>query len=224
MTSLIKREAAIVAATLIVLFSIAFIGVRSASALVTTTLDVGATGAEVTDLQTYLATDPAIYPEGLVTGFYGPLTMAAVERFQCKYNIVCSGDSASTGYGRVGPITLGKIQSLEGGTTTTTTTTSSDTGGFAPIIGTEAVTVASTSATITWTVNQPAENSVLYASVWPFYIATAPSFSSATFGTTAIVNLTGLVPNHTYYYVRQSVNGQGDVQYGFGGTFTTSSN
>jgi peptidoglycan hydrolase-like protein with peptidoglycan-binding domain len=221
MTTFIKREALAIVAPLAVLFVIAFIGMRYAEALVTTTLDPGATGADVSELQTYLATDASIYPEGLVTGYYGPLTMAAVQRFQCKYAIVCSGDVSSTGYGRVGPLTLAKIQSLEGDTTSSSS--SSNDGGFAPIMSPETVTVASTSATLSWTTNQASENSVLYASTWPFYIGTAPSASSPTFSTTASVTLQGLVPNHTYFYVRQSVNGAGDVQYDMGKSFTTSS-
>src|SRR5438132_1711458 len=105
---------AIAAAAFIVTLAILIVGVTTVKAAVVQTLDPGASGAQVSELQSFLATDSSIYPEGLVTGFYGPLTTAAVERFQCKYNIVCDGTSASTGYGRVGPMTLAKIESLQG--------------------------------------------------------------------------------------------------------------
>lgn len=43
-------------------------------------LGVGYTGTAVSELQRILAQDRAIYPEGLVTGYYGSLTVAALER------------------------------------------------------------------------------------------------------------------------------------------------
>lgn len=60
------------------------------------------TNGEVSRLQTILAKDPAIYPEGLVTGFYGPATDRAVKRFQIAKGIVTAESSA---YGLVGPAT-----------------------------------------------------------------------------------------------------------------------
>lgn len=61
-----------------------------------------ATNGEVSMLQRILAKDTAIYPEGLVTGFFGPATLKAVQVFQTKNNIVQEGGS---GYGKVGPKT-----------------------------------------------------------------------------------------------------------------------
>jgi len=48
-------------------------------------LEVGSRGTEVTALQTCLARDPDIYPEGQITGYYGTKTKTAVVRFQEKY-------------------------------------------------------------------------------------------------------------------------------------------
>lgn len=45
----------------------------------------GMEGEDVRDLQNSLAENPDIYPEALVTGYFGPLTEAAVKRFQVKY-------------------------------------------------------------------------------------------------------------------------------------------
>ena len=78
------------------------------------TLGPGSSGAAVSALQQFLARDPAIYPEGKVTGYYGSLTTAAVQRLQVKYNVVTSGTPSTTGYGRVGPKTLEVINSLCG--------------------------------------------------------------------------------------------------------------
>lgn len=79
-----------------------------------TTLSPGSSGTNVSLLQRFLARDAAIYPEGQVTGYYGTLTTAAVQRFQAKYNLATSGTPATTGYGRVGPKTLEVINSLCG--------------------------------------------------------------------------------------------------------------
>lgn len=63
----------------------------------------------VTILQTFLARDPEIYPEGIKTGYFGLLTKLAVQRFQTKYGVATLG---MPGYGYVGPITKNKIYSL----------------------------------------------------------------------------------------------------------------
>lgn len=69
-------------------------------------------GDDVRRLQQFLARDISVYPEGLVTGYYGSLTEAAVKRWQAKYNIVSSGTPESTGYGVVGPRTAAAIAIL----------------------------------------------------------------------------------------------------------------
>lgn len=69
------------------------------------TLSVGATGAGVSCLQQLLARDSSVYPEGLVTGYFGPLTLRALQTFQARQGIVSSGDAYSTGYGLAGPRT-----------------------------------------------------------------------------------------------------------------------
>ena len=61
----------------------------------------GMSGDDVKALQTILAADTSIYPEGLLTGFYGRLTSEAVKKFQKKYGIEMLG--------LVGPKTLKKL-------------------------------------------------------------------------------------------------------------------
>ncbi len=48
---------------------------------------IGATNEEIMHLQKILATDSSIYPEGMVTGYFGPLTSKAVARLQTKYKL-----------------------------------------------------------------------------------------------------------------------------------------
>lgn len=68
------------------------------------TLRQGSTGDQVLILQALLAADSAIYPEGIVSGFFGPLTSKAVKRFQKEHGI--------EQVGLVGPKTLKKLQEL----------------------------------------------------------------------------------------------------------------
>ncbi len=64
-------------------------------------------------LQRFLATNPEVYPEGYITGNFGPLTEAAVNRFQEKHSkeiLEPLGLSEGTGY--VGAKTIAKINNL----------------------------------------------------------------------------------------------------------------
>ncbi len=69
-------------------------------------------GPEVHELQVFLASLPGIYPEGLITNFYGPLTEKAVQRFQAEYGIADGGTPQTTGYGVVGVKTRAKLHEL----------------------------------------------------------------------------------------------------------------
>ena len=68
---------------------------------------VGSKGNDVVLLQTFLAADPALYPEGIVSGYFGPATQRAVKRFQAKYGI--------SQVGHVGPATRAKLNELFAG-------------------------------------------------------------------------------------------------------------
>ena len=51
----------------------------------------GLSSGAISDLQARLSKDPAIYPEGIVSGIYGELTSKAVMRFQKKYQLAATG-------------------------------------------------------------------------------------------------------------------------------------
>ncbi|HEX8591415.1 MAG TPA: N-acetylmuramoyl-L-alanine amidase [Candidatus Paceibacterota bacterium] len=76
--------------------------------------DAAPASEDVKHLQRLLAKDKTIYPEGSVTGFFGPATERAVKRFQEKHGIVSSGTAETTGYGAVGPRTAKKLLELCG--------------------------------------------------------------------------------------------------------------
>lgn len=64
----------------------------------------GMSGEDVTLLQEILATDPDVYPEGLITGYFGRLTEQAVKKFQKK--------AGFQQVGLVGPKTTAKLNEL----------------------------------------------------------------------------------------------------------------
>ncbi len=74
-------------------------------------LSFGARGTQVLKAQ-HLLTALGFFPFP-ATGYYGPLTVRAVERFQATYGIVFSGTPSTTGYGAVGPKTWAKLYALQ---------------------------------------------------------------------------------------------------------------
>lgn len=78
-------------------------------------------GDDIKDLQKFLAKHPSIYPEGIVNGFYGPLTMQAVKRWQKENGI--------EGTGFFGPMSRAfwKKTCIGNGTSTSTVSVSAST-------------------------------------------------------------------------------------------------
>ena len=68
------------------------------------TLRQGSTGDQVSMLQALLAADSSIYPEGLITGFFGSATARAVRKFQKDHGL--------EQVGVVGPKTLKALNEL----------------------------------------------------------------------------------------------------------------
>lgn len=68
------------------------------------TLRLGTRDEEVSRLQEFLSTLPGIYPERIVSGYFGPLTEAALRRFQAQNSIEAVGI--------VGPKTRAKLNEL----------------------------------------------------------------------------------------------------------------
>jgi len=193
-------------ALLIVLGLASFAGTAYGATLYTD-MAVGSTGTEVTELQRFLASDSSIYPEGLVTGYYGLLTRAAVIRYQAANNIAQVGV--------VGPITRSSInfQMNAGGSV------SGDVN--APIISNDTVTTGTNSASISWATSEPATGRVYYSRTWPFFYAASLSASNSTYVTSRTVNISGLTPNSVYFYAKESVDNSGNVMWTTKKTFST---
>ncbi|MDO8625391.1 MAG: peptidoglycan-binding protein [Candidatus Diapherotrites archaeon] len=73
---------------------------------------IGQTGPQVELLQRILRQDTYIYPEGILSGIYDDLTIAAVQRFQRKYNLISYGTPETTGFGLADAQTITKINEV----------------------------------------------------------------------------------------------------------------
>ncbi len=205
----------ITVAVAMLMFGLAYTSVH-AQTLIGSQMSVGSTGSDVSTLQAFLATNPQIYPEGLVTGYYGPLTRSAVIRFQAANGI----DQV----GNVGPITLARINSLIAAGLGYDLT--------APVISNVAVQVSNTFATMRWTTDTYARGKVHYSTT-PFQMIegqanfTAPVISGAAVEDTSLSNtsenitLQNLSPNTTYFYVVESTDASGNVSMTWPSTFQT---
>lgn len=180
-------------------------------------LQIGMSGGDVSALQTFLAADPSIYPQGLVTGYFGFLTKAAVSNFQSRNGI--------SAVGRVGPITLAAINRMGsiGG--------SSDVSG--PVISSISAGVSTSSATVSWATNEETI-STLYYSIAPIYMSESPSNANAVsvsgnsivsansgLRTSHTVNVRDLQANTKYNFVVHSYDQSGNVSVTWPSSFQT---
>lgn len=168
-------------------------------------LQLGMSGSDVRTLQTFLAVDPTIYPQGRVTGYFGYLTKSAVSNFQARNGIATVG--------RVGPQTLGVInaQMLTGG----------NTGGdaYAPSISNLNVTTSSNSATVMWNTSEGAKGVVYYSNI-PLTtyendnsvnVSGMTAMTDNSLRTYQSVSLSNLQSNTTYYYLIYVTDSNGNV-------------
>ena len=245
-----------------------------------TTLAQGSAGEQVATLQALLAADPSIYPEGIVSGFFGRLTADAVKRFQKNNGI--------EQVGFVGPKTLKRLQEylkerpLAFNTASSTATSTKIRGEdkrdekreeksekknedrrpcaivppghliapgwlkkhkgedrqivpecqklpkgikdlldrddddrdatkppvvdtVAPVISTVSVSgISTTAVSISWFTNERATSRVYFSTTTPVNLGTALTVSDNSFVKSRTLNLTGLAPSTTYYYVIES--------------------
>jgi peptidoglycan hydrolase-like protein with peptidoglycan-binding domain len=184
------------------------------AATLTRQLEQGMSGSDVSDLQTFLAQDSTVYPQGLVTGFFGPLTFSAVSNFQVKNGIASVG--------RVGPITLALINQQMG---------NGMSFGMSPTISGISINASNSGATLNWNTNTNS-SAVVYYSTSPIPMQEGSATSPVTIGGTSfLVNsnlqtthtavLTGLQSNTTYYYVVYVRDGSGNESVTWPSTFQT---
>jgi len=177
-------------------------------------LDQGMSGSDVSSLQSFLGQDNTIYPQGLVTGYYGTLTTSAVSNFQARNNIPTVG--------RVGPITLVALNAqMDAGMNTSAL--------VAPTISSVYANAGRNNATINWSTDQAAKGVVYYNSspLTTYEYANSVDVSGATamtdsnFRTSQSVSLQNLQPNTRYYYLIYTTDQAGNVSVTVPTTFQT---
>ncbi len=199
----------VMAVAAFLMFSLAY---TAQATVLTRQLELGMSGSDVSSLQAYLATDATIYPQGLITGYFGQLTKGAVSNFQSRNGIPVVG--------RVGPITLAALNSRMG-------------GGFgvdnsAPVIGTLNISTTNSSATFAWNTSENASATIYYSTAplamtegSPVSIGGTSYMANSDFQLTHIATLSGLNPNTTYYYVVYVRDVSGNENISWPSTFHT---
>ncbi len=177
-------------------------------------LEVGSRGSDVSAVQTFLAADVSLYPQGLVTGYFGIFTKSAVTNFQVRNGI--------SAVGRVGPITLAALNSQMGNGTTAVGDV------YAPVITSLNVSTGTTVATVTWTTSTSARGKLFYSTspiqIRKTFEETGLNFVEPTvYGTLAAydglertqqtVTVTNLLPDTTYYYLVESLDASNNVSF-----------
>lgn len=176
-------------------------------------LEVGMRGDDVSALQAFLAKDSTLYPQGLVTGYFGFLTKAAVSNFQERNGIAAVG--------RVGPATLPVLNfQMAGGVSS---------NNVAPIISSTAINMGSNSAVVNWNTNELAKGVVYYSnSPLTTYertnsvdVSGSAAMTDNNFRTAQSVSLGNLSSNTTYYYLVYTTDQDGNVSVTWPSTFRT---
>ncbi len=174
-------------------------------------LQIGMSGSDVSSLQTFLALDSSIYPQGLVTGYYGTLTSSAVARFQAKNGLPAVG--------RVGPLTLALLNGQG--------TVGLD--DSAAVITNVITSTGNYNVNISWNTNEPAKGVVYYSST-PLStyehansvdISGVSVMTDTSYKTYQSIGISGLSANTTYYYMIYSTDQSGNVSVTTPATYKT---
>jgi len=191
----------------------------------------GMTGDDVKLLQEFLVTDLDIYPEGLITGYFGPLTERAVKKLQER---MCLDQ-----VGNVGPKTLSKINELltEGAGSSgkippglliapgiqkkLCATSTPDT--IVPVISDVMATSTTASTTqIKWLTKELSNSKVWYSTSTLIVVATSTSIaSSSDYVLNHAITLSDLTATTTYYYLVTSADKSGNTATATEKSFTT---
>lgn len=207
-TLYLKSAVSILVVACVAALAFAFVPGLAQALTLSRQLEIGMSGADVSDLQTFLAMDSSIYPQGLITGYFGFLTKAAVSNFQNRNGI--------SPVGRVGPQTLAVLSTM------------GSIGGSddrsSPVITSTSVTTGSSSATVSWTTNESTQGTLYYSvtpislsensSTRPYSVSvTGSSAISANYGlqTSHTVNVQNLQANTSYYFVVHATDQAGNV-------------
>ena len=183
------------------------IAASAQSATLSQQLDYGEKNSDVTTLQQFLSGYPNFYPSGLVTGYFGSLTRAAVTSFQANHGLASVG--------RVGPQTLALINSIILGGNVVSV-------AGAPVVASPVQLLPSnTSALFSWNVNEPSRVKIFYSNTPITTVETSADFTEpyisgsvvqdTNLSTSHSLTIPNLSPNTTYYYMTESIDASGNV-------------
>ncbi len=179
-----------------------------------TVLKLGARGGEVTALQEQLKGLPGVYPEGLITGYFGTLTEKAVRKLQAQNGL------EQVGY--VGPKTRELLLKLS---KDKITDMGVGDGKVAPqIFDVQPMVTSSTTAYVFWTTNKYTTSDFLYSNSTPLASTTPMKITDSNMSFTHSVNISGLMPNTTYYYMIKINDNRGNPATTTERSFTTLAN
>jgi len=188
---------------------------KAQAATLSASLHVGSRGADVTTLQTFLAQNSNIYPQGTITCYFGSLTKAAVIQYQLEANLTADGV--------VGPNTRASMNAyLAQGLSPDFT---------APTLTNITVQTTTNGATIAWNTSENATGKIYYNtspltayddSSLPNWFYMSGNVVSDTGGSTShTVTATNLASHTSYYYLVVSIDNFGNATVTNDGTFTT---
>ncbi len=168
-------------------------------------LETGMSGSDISMMQTFFAKDATIYPQGLITGYFGFLTKSAVANFQTRNGIASVG--------RVGPATLPVLNAqIAAGTVVTS-------GAAAPMITGVNVNLGTNYASVSWNTNEYAKG-VVYYSTSPLItyervnsvdVSGNIAMTDESMRTSQTVSIQNLQSNTTYYYMIYTTDQSGNV-------------
>ncbi len=177
-------------------------------------LQVGMSGSDVSAMQSFFAQDATIYPQGLVTGYFGFLTKSAVSNFQSRNGLPAVG--------RVGPATLPVLNAQMAGGSAGDQTSA--------VISNVNVSTSRNNATVSWNTNENAKG-IVYYSTTPLTqqdgmnVVTVSGWvanNDNVLRTSQNVSLSNLQANTTYYYLVYTTDQAGNVSVTVPSTFVTS--
>jgi peptidoglycan hydrolase-like protein with peptidoglycan-binding domain len=191
--------------------------IASAYSTLTRQLDIKDTGSDVTDVQTYLAKDSTLYPQGLVTGYFGTMTSTAVSRYQTRNGI--------QSVGRVGPVTLLALNKSMMGASNDEMAN----GLASPEIYNTSVNTSRNGVNVSWGTDQQAQGLVFYStsplqateSLNSVEVSGSTMATDRIFRNSQTVSIANLQSNTTYYYMVYVVNQNGGVSVTWPSTFQT---
>lgn len=176
-------------------------------------LQVGMSGSDVSALQTFLAADVTLYPQGLVTGYFGFLTKSAVANFQSRNGLPAVG--------RVGPATLPVINAQM----------ANGVGDVnAAILYNMNVSFGTNTAAVSFTSNEAVRATVYYSSSMlnvsestnnVTVVGASAASTDNTLRSAQNIAISGLQSNTTYYFMVYTTDASGNVTVSVPSSFRT---